>query len=86
MNETRIFLRDDLFRIRRPTKAPPVVNSAVLLKPATVMDKDTSKAYCADCGRDTPMEWLPPAERGRRCEEWFRCALCKGRRLTMRYD
>ena len=85
MIETRIRLRDDLFRIRRSAKASPAAFSADLPKPSRRMDENVPKAFCASCKEWCPMEWLPPAERGRRCEEWFRCAVCGGRRLTIRY-
>ncbi len=53
--------------------------------PTVPVTPETPLAYCDKCKAWHPMKWLPQAERGKRAEEWFMCAVCGGRSLTLRY-
>ncbi len=46
---------------------------------------DTPQAWCAHCSQWRAMRWLPKDMRGKRAEEWFECAECGCRGLTLHY-
>ena len=42
-------------------------------------------AYCPKCKAEVTMRWLQVSQRGKTAEEWFECARCGCRHLTIHY-
>jgi hypothetical protein len=84
----KLNLSKELFKITRPeiraeppvrAKSSPKAVIPVIPKPGEPL------AFCTACQAWQPMRWRLPAERGKRCETWFQCAVCGCEELKIRY-